>query len=44
MGLDTLADMLTASGAPAAVIETPGDDERRRQDLEILRFLIASRR
>ena len=44
MGLDVIADMLAASGAPAAVIETPGDDERRLQDIEILRFLLASRR
>lgn len=44
MGLDVIADMLAASGAPAAVIETPGDDARRAQDLEILRFLLASRR
>jgi deoxyribonuclease-4 len=43
MGLEAIADMLAASGAPAAVLETPGDDERRAQDLEILRFLLAAR-
>ncbi len=43
MGLELIADMLAASGAPAAVLETPGYDERRAQDLEILRFLLASR-
>ena len=43
MGLDVIADMLAASGAPAAVLETPGDDERRVQDVEIVRFLLASR-
>jgi deoxyribonuclease-4 len=39
MGLDRLAEMVTAAGAPVAVIETPGDDERRSQDVEILRYL-----
>jgi deoxyribonuclease-4 len=42
MGLAAIADMLGASGAPAAVLETPGNDERRAQDVEILRYLIAT--
>ena len=39
MGLACLAEMVAAAGAPAAVIETPGEDERRAQDVEILRYL-----
>lgn len=42
MGLRRLAEMVAAAQAPAAVIETPGEDERRAQDLEILRYLIAT--
>jgi deoxyribonuclease IV len=42
MGLACLAQMIAAAGAPAAVIETPGDDERRAQDVEILRYLVAT--
>ena len=34
--------MIAAAGAPAAVIETPGDDARRAQDVEILRYLVAT--
>lgn len=30
---DALAAMVVAAGAPAAVLETPGDDERRARDL-----------
>ena len=37
MGLAALAAMVRAARAPAAVLETPGDDERRRADLELLR-------
>jgi deoxyribonuclease-4 len=39
MGLRTIADMIVAADAPAAVLETPGYDERRAQDAEILRYL-----
>lgn len=42
MGLRAIAEMLAASGAPAAVLETPGYDERRAQDVEILRYLLAT--
>jgi deoxyribonuclease-4 len=42
MGLACLAEMIAAAGAPVAVIETPGDDERRAQDVEILRYLVAT--
>ena len=42
MGLRTIAEMLAASCAPAAVLETPGYDERRAQDVEILRYLLAT--
>jgi hypothetical protein len=42
MGLAAIADMLAASGAPAAVLETPGYDDRRAQDVEILRYLLAT--
>ncbi|HEX6254530.1 MAG TPA: TIM barrel protein [Euzebyales bacterium] len=42
MGLATIAAMLGAADAPAAVLETPGYDERRRRDLEILRYLVAT--
>lgn len=42
MGLACLAEMIAAAGAPAAVIETPGDEERRAQDVEILRYLVAT--
>ena len=41
-GLACLAEMIAAAGAPAAVIETPGDEERRSQDVEILRYLVAT--
>lgn len=38
MGLDALAAMVRAARAPAAVLETPGDDDdRRRADLALLR-------
>ena len=36
---DTLAAMITAADAPVALLETPGDDERRRRDLAWLRDL-----
>jgi deoxyribonuclease-4 len=42
MGLATIAAMLGAAGAPAAVLETPGYDDERRRDLEILRYLVAT--
>jgi deoxyribonuclease-4 len=42
MGLACLAEMIAAAGAPAAIIETPGDEERRAQDVEILRYLVAT--
>lgn len=42
MGLARLAEMIAASQAPAAVLETPGDDDRRAQDIEILRYLVAT--
>jgi deoxyribonuclease IV len=42
MGLPCLAEMIAAAGAPGAVIETPGDHERRAQDVEILRYLVAT--
>jgi deoxyribonuclease-4 len=42
MGLACLAEMIAAAQAPAAVIETPGADERRAQDVEILRYLVAT--
>lgn len=42
MGLACLAEMIAAAHAPAAVIETPGEDERRAQDIEILRYMIAT--
>jgi deoxyribonuclease-4 len=42
MGLACLAEMIAAAGAPAAVIETPGDDDRRAQDVEIMRYLVAT--
>lgn len=42
MGLRAIAEMLAASAAPAAVLETPGYDERRAQDVEILRYLVAT--
>jgi deoxyribonuclease-4 len=44
MGLATLAAMLGAADAPAAVLETPGYDDERRRDLEILRYLAATAR
>lgn len=44
MGLATITEMIAASGAPAAVLETPGYDERRAQDVEILRYLLATGR
>ena len=37
MGLGALAAMVGAARSPAAVLETPGDDERRRADLDLLR-------
>ena len=37
---DVLAAMVTAATAPAALLETPGDDERRRRDLAWLRALV----
>lgn len=40
MGLATIGDMIAASDAPAAVLETPGYDDRRAQDVEILRYLV----
>lgn len=42
MGLTVIAEMLGAAGASAAVLETPGYDDRRTQDLEILRYLVAT--
>ncbi len=42
MGLACIAEMIAAAGAPAAVLETPGYDERRAQDVEILRYLAAT--
>lgn len=36
---DALAAMVTASQAPVALLETPGDDDRRRRDLEWLATL-----
>lgn len=42
MGLSMLAEMIAAARAPAAIVETPGYDERRVQDLEILRYLVAT--
>lgn len=42
MGLGRLAQMIAAARAPAAVLETPGYDERRAQDAEILRYLVAT--
>lgn len=38
---DALAAMVVASEAPAALLETPGDDDRRRQDLDWLRSLVS---
>ncbi len=38
---DALAAMVVAAQAPAALLETPGDDERRRRDLDWLRDLTA---
>lgn len=43
MGLATLAEMIGAADAPAAVLETPGYDDRRAQDAEILRYLVTGR-
>lgn len=43
MTLGVLADMIAASGAPVAILETPGYDDRRAQDVEILRFLVEER-
>lgn len=37
MGTRALAAMVAAARAPAAVLETPGDDDRRRADLDLLR-------
>jgi deoxyribonuclease-4 len=42
MSLACMAEMIAATNAPAAVIETPGDEERRVQDVEILRYLVAT--
>jgi deoxyribonuclease-4 len=42
MGLTRIAAMLGAAGAPAAVLETPGYDDERRRDLEILRYVVAT--
>ena len=42
MGLACLAEMISAAEAPAAIIETPGEDERRAQDIEILRYLVTT--
>jgi deoxyribonuclease-4 len=42
IGLARLAEMIAAARAPAAVLETPGDNGRRAQDLEILRYLVAT--
>ncbi len=44
MGLARIAEMIAAAGAPAAVLETPGYDERRAQDVEILRYVVATAR
>lgn len=40
IGLEAMAAMLAASGAPAAVLETPGEDADRARDLVILRHLL----
>lgn len=40
MGLATVGDMIAAARAPAALLETPGYDDRRVQDVEILRYLV----
>lgn len=42
MGLTVIAEMIAAARAPAAVLETPGYDERRAQDAEILRYLVTT--
>lgn len=42
MGLARLAEMIAAAQAPVAVLETPGDEDRRAQDVEILRYLIGT--
>lgn len=42
MGLATLGDMIAAAHAPAAVLETPGHDDRRAQDVEIVRYLVTN--
>jgi deoxyribonuclease IV len=36
MGLETLAAFVTNADAPAALLETPGDDDERRHDLAVL--------
>lgn len=40
MGLSAIAEMITTADPPAAVLETPGYDDRRMQDAEILRYLV----
>ncbi|MFP5309144.1 MAG: TIM barrel protein [Actinomycetes bacterium] len=40
MGLDTLAGFVTTAGAPAALLETPGDDDERVADLAVLAELV----
>ncbi len=42
MGLARMAAMLEAARSEVMILETPGDVERRRQDVEILRFLVES--
>lgn len=42
MGLELLSVMVRAAGAPAAVLETPGDDDERRADLKLLAELVAT--
>lgn len=39
IGLDLLARLIVPAGAPAAVLESPGDDDVRRRDLAFLRSL-----
>ena len=38
---DALAAMVVAAEAPAALLETPGDDDRRRRDLDWLRSVVS---
>ncbi|MEE8601296.1 TIM barrel protein [Euzebya tangerina] len=40
MGLHTLQALIRGAAPQACLLETPGYDDRRRRDLEILRFLV----